>query len=569
MENNNFLPYSRETFDMLSTFINIADVGLYVTDYYTCEVLLVNRQMASYSGVTDINAMIGTLCWSKLNPEGNGRCSFCPYEKLIDKDGNLLEPYVWELYLEPLSMWVKVINRAIIWPDGRLAHSVTFYDITESKTMREKLADLAFKDRLLGLKNEISLESDMQNAPVTPSLLVFDILSLQKVNEAYGRELGDDLLRHVRDWILERNIPNSELYRIGGDEFCLAIGDIEPQALNELANTLYRRFSEPCIFKHGGSKLQVFYNVSIAAIPGNFILKNDQPLDIIDRTLKIAKERRRIVVYDEVTNKLHKERLHLELELKRCVREDMEGFDVYYQPIADPVSGAWCGLEALCRWNSPEFGPVSPLLFIAEAERLELIGAIGFWILETSIRECKKWGLDKNRDFLLDVNVSAVQFLDETLADVIVKILERCGYPGEKLCLEITESTQFTFTDQPLNIIEQLRNHGILMALDDFGTGYSSFNNLKSLPVDIVKIEREFIKDIETNEYHQYLFRAMAELVHKADKKLIAEGVERKEQMDILVKSGADCLQGYLFSKPLTPDNVEKQLSLFNPAREV
>jgi EAL domain-containing protein (putative c-di-GMP-specific phosphodiesterase class I) len=185
-------------------------------------------------------------------------------------------------------------------------------------------------------------------------------------------------------------------------------------------------------------------------------------------------------------------------------------------------------------------------------------------VLETAIRQCKAWELDKLRMFILDVNVSAVQFADAQLADKIIRILTAHKYPAHKLCIEITESTQFTFTGPAMATFDKLRDAKISIALDDFGTGYSAFNKLKEMPVDIVKIERVFVADIENDSYLRYLFRAIAELVHTAGMRIVAEGVETQEQMNILLKNGADMLQGFLFAKPLSAEELSDKLNLFH-----
>lgn len=547
----------------LSICIDNIEVGVYVTDYYTSEIVFANRKVIPYAGVEDAQTMIGNPCWKFLNFNGTGRCSFCPYEKLIDSSGNPLAPYEWEMYFEPFGKWLKVINQAIFWFDGRLAQMVTFYDITETKQMQDRLYNLAFKDRLLGLKNEISIEKDILDISEKPSMLIVDILNLQRINEAYDRDFGDRLLCAISEWILAQNTPNSELYRLNGDEFCLAAKNIEKNSLMEIAKALYDRFAKPWTLECNGNSLQIFCSASIAVILSEYIQDSEPLLNLIERTLKVAKEKKTLVVYDKKMDDDYRDRLRLELSLKRCVRESMDGFDVYFQPIIDTASKTWIGLEALCRWNSPELGFVPPLTFIPEAERLELIGTLGLWVLETAIRNCKKWSLDKNKDFILHINMSAVQFLDSTLADKVLNIIDAHDYPGGLLCLEITESTQFTFSDQSLATIERLKEHDIVVALDDFGTGYSSFESLKSLPVDVLKIERIFVADIETDAYHQNLFRAIAEIAHAAGKSLVVEGVEFAGQMDILAENGADFMQGYLFSQPIPAEMIEAQLHRF------
>ncbi len=547
---------------ILSMLVDNTDTGLYVSDFYTGEILFANKRfklLCSHS----VDEVIGKPCWSFINPDRNGRCPFCPYDKLVSPDGKPLGQQTWEKFFPHLNLWLKYINQVIEWENGRLVHMVMFYDITRTKEMQEQLTQIAFTDRHLQIKNASRLEADSLDMQSDTSLIFFDILALRKINDVYGREIGDGLLVSIRDWILSLNIPESELYRIGGDAFCLSIRHITPDDLKALSERLYHRFDESWIFKNNRDTLNIFCNVYMGIIHGSYIQGDEALLNLIERTLQVARRRGKIAIYDEAMNERFKKHIQLEVSLKHCILNKMEGFEVHYQPIADPVTGTWCGLEALCRWNSPELGPVSPIIFIHEAEQLGLIGTLGLWVLETAVHQCKRWGLDRHKRFVLDVNLSAVQFSDEMLMPKIAKILAKYSYPGEKLSLEITESTEFTFTDQSLNTLERMRENKILVALDDFGTGYSSFHNLKSLPVSILKTERAFITNIENDSYQQYLFGMMAELAHVADMKLIAEGVEKREQMDILLKHGADFLQGYLFSKPLPSAQLGEQLNRF------
>lgn len=559
----NTLEYTNK---MLTTVINSSGAGLYVTDFYSGEILYANRKMMEYGNNSfDAEEIIGRTCWDLLNFEGEGRCPFCPYELLVDGDGNPCGEYEWEHYFAEYNIWLKIISEAIVWADGRLAHMATFYDITEIKTMQNHLASLAYTDHFLKLKNAVKLERDVKEADVKPSLIVFDILSMHKVNEAYGREMGDTLLLAIRDWIVGLNISNAELYRIDGDEFCLTVSDSESETLNEITGTLSERFENPWIIENTtGVNTRIYCNISIAVIKAEFLGENETPLNLIERAVKSAKNTRKITAYDNKLDKEFKESLRFELSLKECVRDGMRGFDLYYQPIVNTYSGKWQSVEALCRWESPEFGSVSPLVFISEAERLALIDNIGVWALETAIKKCKELELDRIENFVLDINMSAIQFTDEMLAAKIISLLDYYDYPGEMLCLEITESTRFTFTDLSLHTINRLRERKVMVALDDFGTGYSCFNNLNKLPVDILKIEKDFIINIEKDAYQQHLFKAMSELAHIVKMKLITEGVENDKQVEILVKNGTDYLQGYLFSKPLSIAELKKNIHRFH-----
>ncbi|WRS28254.1 EAL domain-containing protein [Oscillospiraceae bacterium MB08-C2-2] len=553
------------TAEMLTKLIDSADVNLYVTDFFTGELLLANNRHAQLLGTTP-GEMIGQVCEDIMGEDSTAFCGSCAKERLLTENGLPAEPYVSTVYNKEHNLWLRCTNQAINWVDGRLAHMVTYIDITENVALQEELSQLAFFDRHLKLPNSLKLIHDLNNLPADEdfSLICFDIQSLRKINDGYNRETGDNLLIQIRNWIIELDIPGATMYRIDGDEFGLALSNMDPSAVELLAQQLNLRFEDPWVLTTAKEKFHIFCNIFVGVIHNVKHFSDDNKLiNLIERVMESARAEGRIVVYSESSDQKFQERLLLEMSLKNCINEGMKGFSVYYQPIVDPNTGMWCSLEALCRWESPEFGPVSPLVFIHEAEQMGLISVLGHWVLETAVRQCKQWGLDEHSRFILDVNLSPVQLADEGLFSKILYILRKYDYPGEKLSLEITESTQMNFTTHAITAIDRLRQHNIQVALDDFGTGYSSFNNLKNLPVSLLKTERAFIVDIENDTYLQYLLYVMVELAHAADMRLIAEGVENKEQLEILLKNGVDFVQGYLFSKPLPAAELEAKLHKF------
>jgi EAL domain-containing protein (putative c-di-GMP-specific phosphodiesterase class I) len=288
-----------------------------------------------------------------------------------------------------------------------------------------------------------------------------------------------------------------------------------------------------------------------------------QILSIIERTLHISKESGTVAVYDQEMDRILKKDIELEVSLKNSVTDDMRGFEVFFQPIVDPKKGMWQGVEALARWTSPEFGRVPPLVFIKMAEQTGLINTIGQWVLDTAIGVCANLKLHELDDFFLDVNLSPLQMSDEKLVSNVLLSLQKHGFPGRNLALEITESEEVDDGGYSQTMLERLRALDINIALDDFGTGYSNFNNLKFMPVGILKTEKQFIDDIVTDEYQQFLSYVLVELAHSADMKLIAEGVETPEQMKELMRNGADYFQGYLFARPLSVRDLDEHVYKF------
>jgi EAL domain-containing protein (putative c-di-GMP-specific phosphodiesterase class I) len=270
-----------------------------------------------------------------------------------------------------------------------------------------------------------------------------------------------------------------------------------------------------------------------------------------------------VALYDQEMDSILKKDIELEISLKNSVTDGMKGFDVFFQPIVDPKKGMWQGVEALARWNSPEFGRVPPLIFIKMAEQTGLINTIGQWVLDRAIAVCADLKLHEVEDFFLDVNLSPLQMSDESLVSKVLMSLQKHGFPGCSLALEITESEAVDDGGYSQTIVQRFRTLDIKIALDDFGTGYSNFNNLKLMPVGILKTEKQFIDDIVVDEYQQFLSYVLVELAHAADMKLIAEGVETPEQMMELMKNGADFFQGYLFAKPLSAEDLAAHKNKF------
>jgi len=418
-------------------------------------------------------------------------------------------------------------------------------------------------DNKFRLPNTPCLERDILklSPEMSFTLICFDIVSLRTINYGYGRKVGDMLLLAIRDWILSLNY--GQLYCLESDEFGLLLTGADMEMTLKKAQHIYERFKESWNVVQKGENQQIYCAVSIGVISSKTIHSSHDILNIIERILKVASKQEGIAVYDEETDQLLKRSLEMEISLRSCVKNGMQGFNVHYQPIINCITGFWCGIEVLCRWTSPSLGGISPLEFIPIAEQLGLVGAIGEWVLETGIIQCKAWNLDAHEDFFLDVNLSPIQLMDKNLDFKILSILKRHSYPSHKLRLEITESSQLNFSNHTLEAISRLAQQGIPVALDDFGTGYSSFHSLINLPVSVLKTEKAFLNNIENDDYLQQLLEIMVSLAHTSGMKLIAEGVENTKQMKLLMDHRVDYVQGYLFSRPLPSEEFEKKLNYF------
>lgn len=560
MSDNNELSYLEVTRKLLDS----AAVFFYVVDRETDEILLVNDYYVNRLGVPK-SRMEGHKCWEFVQPD-EGRCSFCPRDFVEDdnevSDLNLMTV---EAFNPTIGIWSRYTTQPIEWVDGRKADLITMLDISDEKLLREELSHLAYYDKTLGIPNRVKMQKDLAERPHgNYCLIAFDYISLRNINDAYGRNAGDALLKAVITWIRSFHIQHFEIYRVDGDEFCLLLDYADMMSTSGLADRIFERFHDPWEINLENEDTFMSSKISMCVIEGRTVNENPETiLSIIERTLAISKQLGHVAVFDQEMDQILKHDLEMEISLKSCVTNGMLGFEVYFQPIVDAKHGRWTGLEALCRWESPEFGRIPPLIFISIAEQIGLINTIGHWVLSEAVRICASLNLHEKDNFFLDVNLSPAQMSDETLVSKVLIALQQYGFPGSSLALEITESEQISQVDYTRTTIERLKALDIKMALDDFGTGYSNFNNLKNLPVSILKTEKEFVDDIAHDSYQQFLSYFLVQLAHKANMKLIAEGVETVEQVQELLKNNVDFLQGYLFAKPLDKDSLAENVSKF------
>lgn len=555
----NNLDYTLTTF---KEFINLSDIGVYLIDYETGELIMTNNVYAQFAGKSGAD-LVGDMCYLYMGMDD--WCDFCPRAKVLDENGKPGAPYVWENYIAKSDTWLRITSKAIYWLDGRLTMMVTYMDITERKKEEERIARLAYYDQRLNIPNALKLLSDIAAAEsVEKHLIVVDVQGLRKINGIYGRDSGDNLLLAILEWIYETSRQKAEIYRIESDAFAILLKNETDEEAMKIADTIWNRFKEAWKISLDVVDNMIYAGATIGVIP--FTEKFDTYSDMvnmIESVLETAKKGNAPLKFDQEMNNRIQEHLRMEMSLKTCVMNQMQGFSLCYQPIVDPESGVWQGLEALCRWESPDIGRVPPDVFIHEAEQMGLISLVGDWVLREAIAQVKEWGLDRNEAFLLDVNLSPLQLNDADLHARVVSILKEYDYPPSKLSLEITESEDVQFSEHIVQCLEQIRETGVILSLDDFGTGYASFSKLGTMPIKILKTDRSFVNNIENDTLLQHTVRMMIEFAHMANIQVIAEGVETAEQKELLMKIGADFIQGYYYSKPLTAGQIAEKLQKF------
>ena len=425
----------------------------------------------------------------------------------------------------------------------------------------EKYTYLALHDVLTGLPNRRSLFEDTKRILIDSrskaALLFIDMDNFKYTNDTMGHEFGDLLIKEASSRLALDLFEKSTLYRLGGDEFIILAEETGLDKAEQLTSDILYSFKEKFFVNNIG--LHVSLSIGIAIYPehGNNI---EELIKSADIAMYKAKEygKNRYVLYDKSMNKDFSERMTLEKYLHTAM--DNNEFELYYQPQLDIKTNKVTGLEALLRWKSPELGFVSPVKFIKVAEDTHLIIQLGEWVLVQAcdfLSHLHKQGLTH---MTISVNISTLQIFQADFNSKVLKILEYFKLDPHFLELEITETVLIESFDVVYNKLKQLREKGIGIALDDFGKGYSSLSYLKQLPISTLKIDKTFIDNVSLISEHTTITRHIIKMGRSMGMAVIAEGVEYNEQLEYLKKYECDKMQGYLFSKPLPKDDVEKLL---------
>lgn len=456
--------------------------------------------------------------------------------------------------------WLKiaVLRNA----DGSVqSHVANFTDISASKEVAERLAYLAYHDPLTNLPNRLAFESQLaQSLRVCErenhqlALMLIDLDNFKNINDTLGHQVGDELLQKVALRLRECVRSSDLVARIGGDEFVVVLPEIEsPLTAARVASKVQSQLADN--YQIGDHVLYATPSIGISLFP----IDGSDPGTLLrnaDAAMYHAKSagRNNHQFYTARMNEAAGERLQMENELRQAISAispSHSEFSLHFQPQIQTATGRVIGLEALLRWHSPTFGSVPPSRFITIAEETGLIQPLGDWVIwETCrlIRCFKEQGIDNIR---VAINISAQQLRHENLLLLVRGALACYDLRPQDIELEVTESTAMENPETTLSILDQLSAMGIMLAIDDFGTGYSSLAYLKHLPIQRLKLDRSFVKDIETDANDAAICTATIALGHSLGLELVAEGVETAEQQNFLASLNCDTLQGYLYSKPM------------------
>lgn len=451
-------------------------------------------------------------------------------------------------------------------PAGRRPQRTRAPVVAEQRPPRtqdqQKLSYLARYDPLTGLINRFLFGDRLQSAIARAkrddnlvALMFLDLDDFKSVNDYHGHAVGDALLKQVAKRIIGSVRETDSVARIGGDEFTVILESAARlEDAGQVAAKILDAVAEPYIV--GNRELRVTASIGIAMYPldadSSQALLRDA--DIAMYSAKAAG----LNNYQYFTPKLRQsasERLGLIEGLRRAVGTG-EGLRLVYQPWIEADTGVVPGVEALLRWEHPEMGMVPTERFIALAEETDLIVPLGQWVMNTACSQLKAWHNSGLAPFAVAINVSPRQLRRGNLAEVVEDTLDRTGLDASWLKIELTERTLVEDTETARRTLDRLRNIGVAIAIDDFGTGYSSLSYLKSFPIDAIKIDREFVRDAVVDADTATVARSMVSLAKKLDLQVIAEGVETREQLDMVQDHGCRLIQGFYISRPLAVDRV-------------
>ncbi|WP_245413892.1 EAL domain-containing protein [Fulvimarina endophytica] len=427
---------------------------------------------------------------------------------------------------------------------------VTFDDVTERQKIARELEHIAAHDGLTDLPNRYRFVEEVDRAlskrADDVTLFVLDLRNFKSINDTYGHAIGDGILVAVGARLRAETGKKAFVARLGGDEFGLLLpGPQDAMRLRTISDQLIGALSEP--FDIEGRRIAVaplfgLAHSSIARRDGkedaDFLLQNcDLAIDEAKRTGQSA------LIFTPVLRERQRERREMEFDLRQAVRNGE--LVLHYQPLVDAGRCAVSGFEALMRWEHPTRGFLSPSVFIPLAEEIGIIEEMGAWTLQTACREAASW----SSDLSVSVNMSPIQFGSATLLQDLDRALAESGLDPKRLQIEVTESVLMHEGDRTIGMLRAMRERGLTLSMDDFGTGYSSLGYISRFPFDKIKIDQSFVRDLRRPE-NIAIVRSIISLSRALNMNVLAEGIETREQMDILINEGCTDMQGYFFAKP-------------------
>lgn len=461
--------------------------------------------------------------------------------------------FIWDIW-----SFISIISVLVVGVGFILIHY---------EKLKSEFKYLAYHDALTGFLNKKTFinklnieikESKKHNRKCAVFCIDFDNFKI--VNDTLGHDYGDKFLKSISKKLKECISKDDIIARFGGDEFNILQKNIKGiDDAKKLVNKILDKFKTPVVVDN--------YEFDITASIGVILYPDDAcGVDELLKKSDIAmyeaksKGKNQCKFFNKYMNEELKRKMHIQKKLKEAVKN--ESFMVYYQPQVDIRTGKISGMEALVRWIDTEEGIISPKEFIPIAEESGLILPISEFVLRTACDKNRKWNCLSKTELSISVNVSVIQLNQKNFVSIVKKVLDETGLNPQYLTLEITESILIKSLEANIKKLEELKELGVKIALDDFGKGYSSLSYIMNLPIDILKIDKCFVDDITRNPKKESIMEFIISLAQKINLEVVAEGVEVKEQYDILRKQNCDKIQGYYFSKPLSVEEAFEKLVL-------
>jgi len=563
----NELTEHRKTEKQLDVFAKVfetATEGIVITDP-DLNIVKINKACCDATGFTEKNVIgrhvtefqdknqdnqIYLDAWDSINSCGHwtGELS---YRK---KDGNYL------------PIWVNFNSLKNKWNETAFYIGM-FSDISDLKSNEEKLRHQAYFDSLTGLPNRMNFKervrsniADSHRHNKQFAIMFMDLDRFKFVNDTLGHAIGDLLLITAAHRIKKALRETDTVARLGGDEFTIIVTDAEHnERLGAVAEKILNQLEKP--MKLEGHDIYVTGSIGIAIYP-----EDGEDFDTLTKHADAAMYQAKDSTGDSYhffqpeINEVAEHRMALERELRKAA--DLHQLEVYYQPKVDTRDGKLKGLEALIRWHHPDLGDISPGEFIPVAEDTGLIVDLGYWIFHQVCRDVKKWSNENYVVPQVSINISPRQFHQKDLVEQLIKSCEETDINPNQLELEVTEGLVINNLDLAISMLQKLRDLGFSIAMDDFGTGYSSLSYLKKMPLDIVKIDQSFVRDMCNNRDDEAIITAIISMAHSLDLEVVAEGVETEQQLNFLKQHGCDLMQGYYFGVPTPTSEISKFLAV-------
>ncbi|PXW92721.1 PAS domain S-box-containing protein/diguanylate cyclase (GGDEF)-like protein [Streptohalobacillus salinus] len=531
------------TFDLNGKFVDLNDATITLTGYQREELLGRSFEFLLTSDVKALTLDFFNSAQSGVTKE---------YEtKIIHKQGKVLNIYVTLI--------------PIVVDDDIKGINCIVKDMTEKIELHAQLHHMAYHDHLTGLKNQMALYRDFdklisEQPKDAHALLFIDLDRFKLINDALGHAKGDLVLKQMAMRLNEKLTSEVSVYRYGGDEFIILYKQTTFEKLTSFSQALIEIMSIPYLID--GIDVVNTPSIGISTYPRDGIML-DALIKKADKAMYFAKREKKSTFqfYRDQLPAVTEGYLETEALLRKAIKKNE--FVLLYQPQIDAVTKEIFGVEALIRWHREGHGIIPPNDFIPLAEESGLIVPIGKWVFEEAVRAINFWKDAGISPLPVSINLSIRQFYQAELVQMITSILTEANIDPALITIEITESIAMDATSA-LPILKELKALGLTISIDDFGTGYSSLSYLKKFPIDYLKIDQSFVRDMTTNKDDRDIIESIILLGHRLNKVLIAEGVETREHVDVLGQLGCDMFQGYHFSKPISKNAIIDYYTTFN-----